>query len=206
MSEACPRSIVRGFFWVLMAGMVAAGCMGSPQRSSSKGGQGLDEPDETDEPKPDASAPKPKADARQEDPPAPDALATAPDLGGSADAKSAGDTGSASGDAAPAAVTFTELWMTVFGTPMGQAQSCAGAACHNPGTKDMISFADKTRAYMSLTRTGGPVVKGNPSGSKLVQRLASTNVMQRMPLGKPPLSKDVVDKVRGWIAAGANND
>jgi hypothetical protein len=137
----------------------------------------------------------------------PDAMVTPADAGGSApaDAKpAAGD--SAPVDTGPAAVTFTELWMTVFGTPMATTSSCAGAACHNPGTKDMVNMADKAKAYASLTRAGGPVVKGNPTTSKLIIRLNSTNVMQRMPLGKPPLSKDVIDKVRAWIAAGAKND
>jgi hypothetical protein len=146
-------------------------------------------------------------DAKQEEPPKPDALAPAPDLASPpADAKAPTDSAPMTADTGPAAVTFTELWMTVFGTPMTQPSSCAGAACHNPGTKDNVNFADKAKAYASLTRAGGPVSKGNPAGSKLVMRLSSTNVMQRMPLGKPALSKDLVDKVRAWIAAGANND
>jgi hypothetical protein len=70
----------------------------------------------------------------------------------------------------------------------------------------MVNMSDKAKAYASLTRAGGPVVKGNPTTSKLITRLNSTNAMQRMPLGKPALSKEVIDKVRAWIAAGANND
>jgi hypothetical protein len=206
MSEACQRSTFRLFSCLFVVGL-AAGCMGTPKRSidNNTGGEGPEEPGE-----PDAAAPKPKPmDAKMADP-IPDAMATAtPDVAPApADAKPAtSDTGpAATADTGPAAVTFTELWTTVFGTPMGQAQSCAGAACHNPGVKDMVSFADKAKAYASLTRAGGPVVKGNPTGSKLIMRMVSTNVMQRMPLGKGPLPKETVDKVRAWIAAGANND
>ena len=188
-----------------MVGLAAAGCMSTPQRqgSNNTGGEGPEEP------MVDAAPPKPKPDAKQTDP-TPDAMVmVTPDVGAppAVDAKAATpDTATAPADTGPAAVTFTELYMTIFGTPMAMPSSCAGAACHNPGVKDMVNMADKAKAYASLTRAGGPVIKGNPTGSKLFMRLNSTNVMQRMPLGKGPLPKETIDKVRAWIAAGANND
>jgi hypothetical protein len=122
------------------------------------------------------------------------------------DAKISADTAPVSGDVAPAVATFTELYTNIFGTPMAQPSSCAGPVCHNPGKKDNVDFSTKDKAYMSLTRAMGPVVKGQPGSSKLITRLTSTNVTMRMPLGKPALSKDLIDKVRAWITAGANND
>jgi hypothetical protein len=208
MSEACQRSTVRSSLLLVMVGLVAVGCMSTPQRQGGGNNTGGEGPEE---PTPDAAPPKPKPDAKQTDPtPTPDAMVmVTPDVGAppAVDAKPATpDTAPIPADTGPAAVTFTELYMTIFGTPAAMPSSCAGAACHNPGTKDMVNMADKAKAYASLTRAGGPVIKGNPTGSKLFMRLNSTNVMQRMPLGKPALSKDLIEKVRAWIAAGANND
>jgi hypothetical protein len=125
---------------------------------------------------------------------------------GGADSGGGGGDGGAGSDGGGGAVTFTELWMAIFGVPMSQPQSCAGLNCHNPGKKDGVDFSSKASAYTSLTRANGPVVKGDATASKLYMRLTSTNVSRRMPLGKPPLSKELIEKVRVWITAGANND
>jgi hypothetical protein len=205
MAEACQRTTGRHVSWLVMVGLVVAGCMGAPKRAINGGTGGEEEPEPTT---PDAAAPPKKMDAKVEpmSTPTPDAAEPKPDVG-AADTKAAGDLAAMTApDSAAAAPTFTELWMAIFGTPAMQASSCAGAACHNPGVKDMVNFASKEQAYASLTRARGPVVKGDPTMSKLITRLTSTNVMQRMPLGKPALSKDLIDKVRAWIAAGAKND
>jgi hypothetical protein len=210
MAQARQRTTGLFVSWLLMVGLVAAGCMSSPQRprtNGNTGGEGPDDPGDT----PDAAVSTKKMDAKIEpmstlEPDAalePDVRAPTPDAkasGGAEVATAAPDGGGA------AAVTFTELWTSIFGTPAMQPSSCAGAACHNPGVKDMVNFSSKEMAYASLTRARGPVVKGNPTMSKIITRLTSTNVMQRMPLGKPALSKELIDKVRAWIAAGANND
>lgn len=206
MAEARQRTTGSFAPWLLMVGLVVAGCMSGPQRPPKGGNTGGEGP-EPEEPTPDASVTK-KLDAKVNamTTEMPDADAPRPDSGGSQDVKASSDLAPPPGDAGASAPTFTELWMTVFGTPAMQASSCAGAACHNPGVKDNVNFSSKATAYTSLTRARGPVVKGDPTMSKIITRLTSTNAMQRMPLGKPALSKELIDKVRAWIAAGANND
>lgn len=207
MAESRQRTTGPFLSFLVMVGLVMAGCMGVPQRPQ-KGGAGGQGPEDPGDPPPDAAVKKPDAKptipTTTEMPDADQRLDPRPD--GAPDVKAGGDTASAPGDAGAAAATFTELWMTVFGTPAMQASSCAGAACHNPGVKDMVNLSSKAMAYATLTRNRGPVVKGDPAMSKLMTRLTSTNAMQRMPLGKPALSKELIDKVRAWIAAGANND
>jgi hypothetical protein len=208
MAELRQRTTGPLFSFLVMVGLVMAGCMGVPQRprTGGTGGEGPEDPGDTPDAavakKPDA---KPTIPSTTEMPDADQRIDPKPDAG-APDGKAAGDVGSAPGDGGAAAVTFTELWMTVFGTPAMQPSSCAGAACHNPGVKDNVNLSSKAMAYATLTRNRGPVVKGDPAMSKLMTRLTSTSVMQRMPLGKPALSKELIDKVRAWIAAGANND
>lgn len=97
------------------------------------------------------------------------------------------------------AAGFSELYTSIFGV----AASCWGADCHNPGMKDTIFLATKADAYRTLRAKAGIVIPGNPSGSALVRRLETSDVTRRMPLNKPPLSRDLILKVRSWIAAGA---
>jgi hypothetical protein len=212
MAEARQRTTFHFVSGLVMVGLAVAGCMSVPQRprTGGHGGTGGEDPEGQGETEADASAPGKKLDAKVEATTTlpPDAAVTV-DVGGSPspDAKAGGAEVSAMApDGGAAAVTFTELWTSIFGTPAMQASSCAGAACHNPGVKDMVNFSSKEMAYASLTRARGPVVKGNPTMSKIMTRLTSTSAAQRMPLGKPALSKDLIEKVRAWIAAGANND
>jgi hypothetical protein len=207
MAEARQRTTVHSFSWLVMVGLVAGGCMSAPQRPrGGGGGTGGEDPPGPGDSEPDASALRKKLDAKVEATTLPPDAAEEPDVGGPRlDAKGGAEVAANAPDGG-AAPTFTELWTSIFGTPAMQASSCAGAACHNPGVKDMLNFSSKEMAYASLTRARGPVVKGSPTTSKLMTRLTSTTAAQRMPLGKPALSKELIDKVRAWIMAGANND
>jgi hypothetical protein len=103
--------------------------------------------------------------------------------------------------------TFTELYMTVFGTPATMTSSCAGGGgnpCHNPGKSGTVDMSSKATAYTTLLAT--KVRAGNPAGSSLMTHLTSTNVQMRMPLNRPALSAALIARVRLWIMAGAKND
>jgi hypothetical protein len=201
----------------LMVGLVMVGCSSTPQRGGNTGGKGGDDPDPDPETEVDAAAVK-KPDAKVVDPEPeekqdaavvslpPDAAAPATKLDAQAMATPDAAPSMPEAGGAPGAVTFTMLWTEIFSQPMSNPSSCAGAACHNPGKKDMVDMSSKAAAYTSLTRAGGPVVKGNPTTSKLYQRITSKNVAQRMPLTRPALSVALTDKVKAWIAAGAMND
>jgi hypothetical protein len=103
-------------------------------------------------------------------------------------------------DTAPAAPTFTELFMQIFNVTMAQSpSSCAGANCHKPGTSGMVNFASKAMAYQSLMPK---VVKGNPNASRLYMLISSGG----MPRNRPKLSAALIEKVRLWIMGGALNN
>jgi hypothetical protein len=111
--------------------------------------------------------------------------------GSSGSGGSSGDAGTT--DGAAAAATFTQLYTQIFSTA-----TCAGSACHNPGTSDNVSFKDKATSYSSLVpRT---------TASILMTRLETTDISKRMPKNKPALSSDLIQKVKDWIAAGAKNN
>jgi hypothetical protein len=68
-----------------------------------------------------------------------------------------------------------------------------------------VSWANMVAPAVPPTRARGPVVEGQPAMSKLISRLTANSAAQRIPPGQPAPS-EVIDKVRAWIAAGANND
>ena len=49
----------------------------------------------------------------------------------------------------------------------------------------------------------GSVVPGNPDASELYNRLITTDVAKRMPLGQPQLRAQSINTIRNWILAGA---
>ena len=80
-------------------------------------------------------------------------------------------------------------------------------ACHGGfETEAGMSMATFTR----LLRGGGSgvaVVPGDAADSLLVKKIRGVDIDgQRMPLGKEPLSKDVIDKIVKWIDEGARLD
>jgi len=123
-------------------------------------------------------------------------------------------------DAAPegTSLLFTDLYTEYF-SPSGRG-SCAGNdTCHGaadePGVlaSDFICGTDKAQCRATLLSSPlGMVVPGNADGSYLVSIIrhttASGGVAGRMP--KAPFtysfSETGMNRIRGWIAAGAKDD
>lgn len=82
-------------------------------------------------------------------------------------------------------------------------ESCLG--CHG-GMQPRGRLSLET--FASLLRGGDSgliVIPGKPADSLLVQKLRGT-AGERMPLGKPPLEEDVIQKFETWIAEGTRLD
>lgn len=83
--------------------------------------------------------------------------------------------------------------------------NCVG--CHDAmqpdGNLSMVSLASLVRGG----RNGAPVVAGEGATSLLVRKLRGKDIDgQRMPLGKPELSEEVVAKIERWIDQGLKLD
>ena len=83
--------------------------------------------------------------------------------------------------------------------------NCVG--CHDAmqpdGNLSMVSLASLVRGG----RNGAPVVAGEGAASLLVRKLRGKDIDgQRMPLGKPPLPDDVIEKIERWIDQGLKLD
>ena len=76
-------------------------------------------------------------------------------------------------------------------------QSCF--VCHGPTG----SFRDALLIAHDTLIENGTVVPGNPHTSDLYNRLITTDIAKRMPLGQPQLSTQAIDTIRNWILAGA---
>ena len=79
-------------------------------------------------------------------------------------------------------------------------------ACHG-GVKQAggLSFISRDQALAEADSGSAAIVPGDPEGSELLRRVASTDEAERMP---PPehgrgLSAEEIDVLRAWIAAGA---
>jgi hypothetical protein len=117
-----------------------------------------------------------------------------PGLGSTGGPRGPGDDGGASdGVSTIAPATFTAIYASIFSV------SCAGADCHNPGSRSGVSFATQTRAYHSIK---SQVTPGDPSRSKLYTLVSSG----RMPPSGPKLSSDQVAAIASWIQDGAQDD
>ena len=76
-------------------------------------------------------------------------------------------------------------------------QSCL--ICHGPNGAYKESLLIEHNALIQ----NGTVVQGNPAASELYNRLVTTEIAKRMPLGQPQLSAQAIDTIRNWILAGA---
>lgn len=86
--------------------------------------------------------------------------------------------------------------------------------CHQGGAAPLGLRLDQANSYALLV--GVPSVQvpsllrvqpGDPDRSYLVRKIEGTaSTGGRMPLGGPPLPRDRIDLIRGWIAAGAQPD
>jgi len=54
--------------------------------------------------------------------------------------------------------------------------------------------------------SGAPIVPGKPAESLLIKKIQGTGGGQRMPVGRPPLTTDIVAKLEKWIEEGARFD
>jgi hypothetical protein len=80
---------------------------------------------------------------------------------------------------------------------------CSGGACHDQTPAGGVDFATEAAAFDSLSAR---VIPGDPDGSLLYQRLSPElcqSPCETMPLGRPPLPPDELDRVRMWIELGA---
>ena len=76
-------------------------------------------------------------------------------------------------------------------------QSCL--ICHGPDGAYKETLLIEHNALIQ----NGTVVQGNPDASELYNRLLTTDIAKRMPLGQPQLSSQAIDTIRNWILAGA---
>ena len=76
-------------------------------------------------------------------------------------------------------------------------QSCL--ICHGPDGAYRETLLIEHNALIEK----GTVVPGNPDASELYNRLLTTDIATRMPLGQPQLSTQAIDTIRNWILAGA---
>ena len=76
-------------------------------------------------------------------------------------------------------------------------QSCL--ICHGPDGAYKETLLIEHNALIEK----GTVVPGNPDASELYNRLLTTDIAKRMPLGQPQLSSQAIDTIRNWILAGA---
>ena len=76
-------------------------------------------------------------------------------------------------------------------------QSCL--ICHGPDGAYKETLLIEHNALIEK----GTVAPGNPDASELYNRLLTTDIAKRMPLGQLQLSTQAIDTIRNWILAGA---
>jgi hypothetical protein len=96
------------------------------------------------------------------------------------------------------AVTFTQLYTTMFNNP-AYASNCTGGGCHNPGTQKGLDFSTQAKGY---TTAFAKVKAGVPASSKLYTVMMSGS----MPQARPKIPAADLAKVASWINAGALNN
>jgi mono/diheme cytochrome c family protein len=79
-----------------------------------------------------------------------------------------------------------------------RCQSCHGALKQKAGLR-----LDTAARLIAGGTDGAVVVAGNPDASRLLARLTTDDVHQRMPLDAAPLKPEQIAAIRAWILAGA---
>ena len=93
------------------------------------------------------------------------------------------------------------LFSRIAPAPLANCTGCHGD--QNPrGRLDMNNFARMLQGGES----GPPLTPGNAAGSLIIRKLKGTAGGDRMPMGKPPLSDELIAKFEKWIAEGAKFD
>lgn len=83
----------------------------------------------------------------------------------------------------------------------GTCTSCHGAMRPRDNFS-LLSF----QALLRGGDSGAPIVPGKPAESLLIKKLMGTGGGQRMPVGRPPLTTEVMAKLEKWIEEGAKFD
>jgi len=108
----------------------------------------------------------------------------------------------------PAIATFTFIQDNVF-TP-----NCTFSGCHSGGSPAMGQNLTAGQAYSNIVNVPSAEVPGlmriepgNANNSYLIQKVEGTAAVgDRMPLGRPALSAELIQALREWTDAGAENN
>lgn len=107
-------------------------------------------------------------------------------------------------DDLPTNVSYAEDIQPIFDA------SCGGAACHIDNEESGVELTTYDDVMSSEgAQYGEPIVDpGNPDGSPLVDKISSENPEfgARMPAQGDALSEDEIDRIRGWINEGAEDN
>jgi hypothetical protein len=126
-------------------------------------------------------------------------------------------TSAGSGASAPAATSFSEIYAMLFPMPTNaRCDACHALPANDVSNGNLMMGADKASAYAALVGKTSMssrcmsrplVVAGQPEMSLMLLKLSENPPCgSRMPLGGSVLSSEQLDKIRGWIAAGAKDD
>ena len=138
-------------------------------------------------------------------------------------AAASGCAGSSDGSSSAAAATrdppakFSDIFPMIFPRETRpQCVNCHGRPADQVGNGRLSMGMDAHSAHDALVGKTSMsdacagrtlVVPGDPDTSLLVQKIgAAPPCGDRMPLGGAPLSDAQISMIRGWIAAGANDD
>jgi mono/diheme cytochrome c family protein len=90
-----------------------------------------------------------------------------------------------------------------FRTQIQPILNASCAKCHTGANAGGGLALDSAAALAREGKAGAAVVAGDPSHSLLYQRLTTTDVSTRMPLGGPALNAPAIALIRTWIQQGA---
>jgi len=98
---------------------------------------------------------------------------------------------------------------TIYKSVLGQrcGSSVGTMSCHAEGNSPSgLVLSDPDTAYNHLLGLGAPsarIIPGDAECSPLMERIATGDAAQRMPLGQAPLSDGVRCAIQTWIREGA---
>ncbi|MBM3814455.1 MAG: DUF1549 domain-containing protein [Acidimicrobiia bacterium] len=81
------------------------------------------------------------------------------------------------------------------------SQNCYG--CHGAQVQMADLRVDTVSGMLKGSAKGPSVVAGNSAQSRLIQAIEGQNGLTRMPMAKPALAAEVVDRLKAWIDQGA---
>lgn len=90
-----------------------------------------------------------------------------------------------------------------FQTQIQPVLNASCISCHQGAKAGGGLSLDSAAAMARGGKSGAIVTAGDPMGSALYQRIASTDQSLRMPLGGAPLPADSIALIRAWIEQGA---